>query len=82
MTDSFRELDRRTNDRLDVALLWRETDGLVIVAVTDEKTGADFAIPVHEGERALDVFNHPYAYAAHRGIEPRPGPAQPCVSRM
>lgn len=34
------------------------------VAVTDTKTGDAFELPVREGERALDVFHHPYAYAA------------------
>ena len=34
------------------------------VAVTDTKTGEAFELPVREGERALDVFHHPYAYAA------------------
>ena len=29
----------------------------------------EFTIEVREGERALDVFNHPYAYAAWHGVE-------------
>ena len=36
------------------------------VAVNDSKTGDSFSLEVHEGERALDVFHHPYAYAASR----------------
>ena len=72
----LRELDHRTSDRIDVWLLWREHDNQVLVSVADEKTGDQFTIEVRDGERALDVFNHPYAYAAWHGIEitsaPRP----------
>lgn len=68
----MRELDRRTNDGIDVALLWRERDNRVFVAVADEKTGARFEIELLDGEAALDVFDHPFAYAALRGIETHP----------
>jgi hypothetical protein len=66
-----RELDRRTADRIDVRLLWRQRDGRVLVAVADGKAGDCFTIDVRDGERALDVFHHPYAYAAWRGIDTR-----------
>jgi hypothetical protein len=33
------------------------------VAVTDTRTDEAFRVPVHDGERALDVFQHPHAYA-------------------
>jgi len=69
MNELVRELDRRSNDLIDVALLWREHDDRVLVAVSDGKTGARFEIEVRDGERALDVFHHPFAYAACRGIE-------------
>jgi hypothetical protein len=71
MIDSFRELDRRSHDRIDVRLLWRECDNRVLVAVADEKTGERFSVDVRESERALDVFQHPFAYAAWRGIDTR-----------
>jgi hypothetical protein len=67
----LRELDHRTNDRIDVWLLWSEDDGKVLVAVADDKSGDRFTIEVREGERALDVFHHPYAYAAYYGIDTR-----------
>jgi hypothetical protein len=66
-----RELDSRTGDGIEVQLLWWcQTDGHVTVAITDTKTGEAFELPVGEGERALDVFHHPYAYAARpkRGL--------------
>jgi hypothetical protein len=66
-----RELDRRTGDGIEVRLLWSQNDGRVTVAVTDTKTGEAFELPVRDGERALEVFHHPYAYAAqpqHRRV--------------
>jgi hypothetical protein len=63
-TEITRELDRCTGDGIDVRLLWCQNDGHVTVAVTDTKTGEAFELPVREGERALEVFHHPYAYAA------------------
>jgi hypothetical protein len=67
----LRELDHRTNDRLSVWLLWHTTEDRLIVAVAEETTGVRFQIDVRNGERALDVFHHPYAYAAWRGIDTR-----------
>jgi len=32
----------------------------------DGRTGDAFSVEVRDGERALDVFHHPYAYAATR----------------
>src|SRR5215203_1460235 len=72
MTDSLRELDRRSNDRIDVRLLWHERNDRVMVVVADGKTGARFEIEVRDRDRALDVFHHPYAYAASHGIKTRP----------
>ena len=69
MTDTFRELDHRSHDRIHVRLLWRARDDRVIVAVADEKTGERFSVDVHDDERALDVFRHPFAYAAWHRVE-------------
>ena len=73
ITDSLRELDRRWNDGIDVRLLWRRRDNLVLVAVAvdDGKTGERFSIKVPVRGNALDVFHHPYAYAAWHGIDTR-----------
>ena len=65
----FHELDRRCHDRVDVRLLWRERDDQILVSVVDANTGGCFMIEVLEGERPLDVFHHPYAYAAWHGVE-------------
>ena len=62
----IRELDRRQSDGIDVRLLWNETDDLVMVAVSDAKSGDAFELRAPP-QRALDVFHHPYAYAASTG---------------
>jgi hypothetical protein len=59
-----RELDCRTSDGIHVRLLWHTEEERVSVAVEDTKTGESFDLPVADPERALDVFHHPYAYAA------------------
>lgn len=71
MSDLLHELDHRSTDRIDVWMLWRERDNRVLVAVFDEKTGDRFRLEVREDERAPDVFHHPFAYAAWRGIDTR-----------
>jgi hypothetical protein len=60
-----RELDHRSTDGLEVTLQWHASTNVVSVAVFDTKTGEYFELVVH-GKDALDVFHHPYAYAASR----------------
>jgi hypothetical protein len=38
--------------------------------VVDHRNGEAFLLDVHESDNALDMFHHPYAYAAHRPIDP------------
>ncbi len=57
------ELAYRANDGIEVSLLWdRDADELT-VAVNDARTSEAFEIPVGN-RRPLDVFEHPFAYAA------------------
>jgi hypothetical protein len=65
----MRELQTRVNDGIHVSLLWCEGDGRVWVEVTDTKAGLAFSLPVRDDERPLDVFHHPYAYAASHSID-------------
>src|SRR3954462_4698476 len=58
-----RELDSRSADGIQVALLWRPGDPDVTVRVDDVKTGVRFELPV-PGRDALHAFHHPFAYAA------------------
>ena len=65
---TMRELDSRTNDGIDVRLLWDPDDGRVAIAVADSKSGERFGFEVSERERAREAFQHPFSYAAWRGI--------------
>jgi hypothetical protein len=64
-----RELAHRSNDGLDVALLWSKATDSLAVTVLDERSGTAFELVVESGRQALDVFRHPFAHAAWRGIE-------------
>jgi hypothetical protein len=66
------ELDTRTTDGIEVRLLWHPADDRVTVIARDARSGEILEVAVRDGERALDVFHHPYAYAAFHGVEPRP----------
>ena len=63
-----RELDSRTSDGIHVQLLWHPPDGHISVAVNDTKTGERFELELDHSQRALDVFHHPYAYAAETSL--------------
>jgi hypothetical protein len=69
---SERELNSRTVGGLQVRLLWSKDDGRVWVAVTDTRTGDCFRLDVLDAERPVDVFQHPYAYAALHGVSTGP----------
>ena len=58
-----RELDSRSVDGLEVTLLWSKPTNALTVAVNDTRTGEAFTLRA-DAANALDVFHHPYAYAA------------------
>ena len=62
------ELDERENDGIRVTLVWNRQTGALKVLVSDERTLESFALDVSEGDDARDVFDHPFAYAAFRGL--------------
>ncbi|HWX74778.1 MAG TPA: hypothetical protein VNZ05_05690 [Solirubrobacteraceae bacterium] len=64
----MRELDGRSSDGLDVMLLWCEGTGQLMVMVRDRDTGNGFVLGVREGERPLEVYREPLAYAAWRRL--------------
>jgi hypothetical protein len=72
-----KELDRRAANGIEVALLWHPATQHVSVSVVDANTGRSFELVLAEDDRALDVFDHPYAYAAHRGVFDEPSRTQP-----
>lgn len=61
-----RELAHRSSNGIDVFLLWCPTDDSLAVTVIDDN--ADSFELVVASDEALDVFEHPYAYAAFRGV--------------
>jgi hypothetical protein len=75
MSPLLRELDHRRNDGIDVRLLWSPSDDRIVVAVGDAKTGERFRLDVRADESPLDVFRHPYAYAAPRRTARESDPA-------
>ena len=64
-----RELDYRSADGVEVALLWHASADFLSVVVTDARAGEAFELVLDDHERPLDVFRHPYAYAAQRGLQ-------------
>ena len=71
-TENTIELDHRTTDGIDVRLLWHPDEDRVTVTARDVRSGETLEIAVRDSERALDVFHHPYAYAAFHGVQPQP----------
>jgi hypothetical protein len=63
------ELASRESGTLHVSLLWAQEADVFTVSVDD--VGESFELVV-EGQDALDVYYHPYAFAAVRGVEPTP----------
>lgn len=64
--DEWTELASRENDRLSVFLFWSKATDRIKVIVADTKLDDLFALDV-PGAKALEAFNHPFAYAAGRG---------------
>ena len=64
-------LATRKNAGIEVTLLWTEDTNTVAVLVRDDCNDDQFELSVEPGTNALDAFEHPYAYAAWRGIDYR-----------
>jgi hypothetical protein len=62
-----KELAYRETAGLAVSLLWDPADDALTVTVLDGQTGEALELPVLDAS-PLDVFNHPFAYAARRGL--------------
>lgn len=63
----IRELATRTSNGVEVTLLWDRRSDELTVCVNDANAGVYFELAA-ERNRALEVFHHPYAYAAARGV--------------
>lgn len=58
---AVRELDRRTNDGIDVRLLWNPQTDRVSITVEDQRSEETFELEVDPAD-ALAAFRHPYVY--------------------
>lgn len=65
---AMHELAYREDGGIEVALIWDEARNALTVCVWDAQSGHFFELPA-EPERALDVFRHPYSYAATTGVQ-------------
>ena len=63
------ELASRESNGITVRLFWNRSTNLVTVAVADVANDDYFELVLDEHEPALDVFHHPFAHAAARGLE-------------
>ncbi len=60
------ELAHRAGDGVEIRLFWHRPTNRVFVTVLDSRTGESFQLDV-AGDRALEAFYHPYAFASDRG---------------
>ena len=60
-----KELAYRENDGIAVTLWWHSGTDRLSVSVHDWRNGDWFELEAH-ARNAMDVFEHPYAYAASR----------------
>jgi hypothetical protein len=58
-----REFDARSENGIDVRLLWQASTDRVSVHVADARTGVTFVVAA-DGANAPDAFHHPFAYAS------------------
>jgi hypothetical protein len=68
-TRARRELAHRASNGIEVSLFWSKADNRVTVEIFDEQLDEALEFEV-DGADALEAFNHPYPYAAARGIHP------------
>jgi hypothetical protein len=64
LNSPVRELDCRTNDHIEVRLLWNSLTDSVSVSVHDTRYGESFQFDVAPAH-ALEAFRHPFAYAGN-----------------
>jgi hypothetical protein len=68
LDDARAELARRSSAGIAVTLLWSPETKTACVAVDDGPADNRFELIIGESDDALDVFLHPYAHAAWRGV--------------
>jgi hypothetical protein len=71
----------RESNGVTVSLLWSRATNLVTIAVADSANDDYFELVLDENEPALEVFNHPFAHAAARGLQFRTQWSEPDLLR-
>ena len=61
MDTNLIELAERSNDGVEVRLLWDRGADEVVLEVYDDKTGTIIEVQVPR-DRAMDAFRHPFVY--------------------
>ena len=69
LTSPRTELAVRESDGVTVTLYWTPGTNIIAIEVVDSGSGTAFELVLAEHEPPLDVFYHPYAYAAARGLD-------------
>ena len=64
-------LASRKNAGIRVTLLWAADTNAIAVLVRDDSTSDQFELVVEPEDNPMHVYEHPYAYAAWRGIDYR-----------
>ena len=67
VSNDWKELASRGTDGLAVSLLWSKATDRVRVTVADERFDEELDLDI-PGAHALAAFQHPFAYAAVRGL--------------
>jgi hypothetical protein len=63
-----RELDHRSTDGIEVSLFWSTLGNRVTIELVDTRIDECLEFEV-AGEKALDAFRHPYAYAPAQALD-------------
>jgi hypothetical protein len=66
-TTYIEELASRESAGIQVSLFWSREGNTLSVVVRDNRTGEEFSLAA-EPDEAMDVFRHPFAYAARRRV--------------
>ena len=66
------ELASRECGRISVTLVWASDVNAAAVLVRNDSADDQFELLVEPDRNPIDVYEHPYAYAAWRGIHYRP----------
>jgi hypothetical protein len=67
----YEELSSRESNGIRVSLVWNRADDTVKVSVYDARSDSSFDLDVGN-DPPLEVYNHPFAYAAFRGVDCAP----------